>query len=227
MIGGPNSLVFVTALLAALATPMLGWAKGKPVNHSTASRKTAPPVVMSLPPIPIPRPNRAPLESAGETASTAQGRPNDRPAARAGKNRSIIIRPSDDEGQRVPPRAVLREVARRVSVAGGVIVLPVVAFFGAPVILDVPGIGYVDVPEDEYARLYDKLSSPDPDQIETALATLRKIKAVEDEAVEAAQRRPPDDLLPPPERDLSEPISFGSRFSIGVPRRGRRFPGLY
>ena len=76
-----------------------------------------------------------------------------------------------------------------------------------------PGIGYVDVPEDEDARLYDKLSSPDPDQIDAALATLRKIKAVEDEAVEAAQRRPPDDLLPPPERDLSEPISFGSRFS--------------
>jgi len=113
-------------------------------------------------------------------------------------------------------------------VTGGVIVLPVVAFFGAPVILDVPGIGYVDVPEDEYARLYDKLSSPDPDQIDAALATLRKIKAVEDEAVEAAQRRPPDDLLPPPERDLSEPISFGSRFSTtGVPRRGRRSPGLY
>src|SRR5438552_7280235 len=37
---------------------------------------SAAPVVMSLPPIPIPRPNRAPLESAGEAASTAQGRPN-------------------------------------------------------------------------------------------------------------------------------------------------------
>jgi hypothetical protein len=35
---------------------------------------------MSLPPIPIPRPNGAPLESAGEAASTAQGRPNDRQA---------------------------------------------------------------------------------------------------------------------------------------------------
>src|SRR6267154_2135024 len=123
---------------------------------------------MSPPPIPIPRPNPAPRESAGETASTAQGRPNERQATRAGKNRSVITRPSEDE--------------------------------------------------DEYARLYDKLSSPDPDQIDAALATLRKIKAVEDEAVEAAQRRPPDDLLPPPERDLSEPISFGSRFSTtGVP----------
>src|SRR5436190_19610324 len=119
MIGGPNSLVFVTALLAALATPVLGWAKGKHVNHSAASRNTAPPVVMSPLPIPIPRPNRAPLESAGEDASTAQGRPNDRQATRAGKNRSVIVRPSNDEDQRVPPRAVLREVARRLSVAGG------------------------------------------------------------------------------------------------------------
>jgi hypothetical protein len=223
MIGGPSSLVFVTIFLVALATPMLGWAKSKHVNHSTASRNTAAPVVMSSPPIPVPRPDRAPRESAG-----AQGRPNDRQATRAGKNRSVIIRPSDDDEQRARPRAVLREVARRVSIPGGMIVLPRVAFFGAPVILDVPGIGYVDVPEDDYARLYDKLSSPDPDQIEAALATLRKIKAVEDEAVEAAQRRPPDDLLPPSERDLSEPISFGSRFSTtGVPRRGRRSPGLY
>jgi hypothetical protein len=220
MIGGPSSLVFVTALLAALATPMLGWAKGKQVDHSTASRKTAAPVVMSSPPIPVPRPDRAPRESAG-----AQGRPNDRQATRAGKNRSVI-RPSDDEDRRVQPRAVLREVARRVSVPGGVIVLPKVAFFGAPVILDVPGIGYVDLPEDDYAKLYDKLSSPDPHQIEAALATLRKIKAVEDEEVEAAQRRPAD-FVSPPERDLSEPISFRSRFSTGVPRHGRRSPGLY
>jgi len=139
MIGGPNSLVFVTALLAALATPVLGWAKGKHVNHSAASRKTAPPVVMSPLPIPIPRPNRAPLESAGEDASTAQGRPNDRQATRAGKNRSVIVRPSNDEDQRVPPRAVLREVARRVSVAGGVIVLPVVAFSGRRSSLMCPG----------------------------------------------------------------------------------------
>jgi hypothetical protein len=42
MIAGPNSLVFVTALLAALATPMLGRAKGKHVNQSTAWKTAAP-----------------------------------------------------------------------------------------------------------------------------------------------------------------------------------------
>ena len=93
-IGGPNSLVFVTALLAALATPMLGWAKGKHANHSTASRQTATPIVMSLPPIRIPRPNRAPLESAGEAASTAQGRPND---AADGADGILEGRPHSDD----------------------------------------------------------------------------------------------------------------------------------
>src|SRR5882724_5972676 len=96
--------------------------KSKHVNHSTANRNTAAPVVMSSPPIPVPRPDRAPRESAG-----AQGRLNDRQATRAGKNRSVIIRPSDDEEQRARPRAVLREVARRVSIPGGMIVLPKVA----------------------------------------------------------------------------------------------------
>src|SRR5438552_3826365 len=129
MIGASNSLAFVIVVLAALVTPTLGWAKSKHVNQSTASQKPAAPVVMSPPPIPIPRPNRAPRGSAGETASPVQGRPNDGHATPAGKNRSSIIRPSDDEDRRVSPRAVLREVARRVSVAGGVIVLPKVAFF--------------------------------------------------------------------------------------------------
>jgi len=108
-----------------------------------------------------------------------------------------------------------------------VIVLPVVAFFGAPVILDVPGIGYVDVPRTSMPGFTDKLSSPDPDQIEAALATLRKIKAVEDEEVEAAQRRPADDLRRRRNAFCPSLFSFGSRFSPGVPRRGRRLPGLY
>src|SRR6516164_3141833 len=61
--------------------------------------------------------------------------------------------------QQVRRRAVYREPARRINVAGGVLVLPVVLYYGVPVILNVPELGYVDVPEDEYARLYDKLSS--------------------------------------------------------------------
>src|SRR5262249_44148037 len=63
--------------------------------------------------------------------------------------------------QQVRRRAVYREPARRINIVGGVLVLPVVVYYGVPVILNVPELGYVDVPEEEYARLYDKLSSSD------------------------------------------------------------------
>jgi len=36
------------------------------------------------------------------------------------------------------PRAVVREVARRINIAGGALVLPEVAYYGVPVILKVP-----------------------------------------------------------------------------------------
>src|SRR5260370_24209501 len=48
--------------------------------------------------------------------------------------------------QQVHPRAVYREVARRINIAGGVLVLPVVAYYGGPLILNVPDLGYVDGP---------------------------------------------------------------------------------
>lgn len=129
--------------------------------------------------------------------------------------------------QQVRPRAVHREVARRVSIPGGVLVLPQVVYYGAPVILDVPGLGYVDVPEEEYARLYDKLSSSDSEQVEEAMSSLRRIKALEEAEVEAHERgqertEPGDikDLSGRLSKDLSEPIFFHSR---GQPRSRRPY----
>jgi len=124
------------------------------------------------------------------------------------------------------PRAVERNVGRRITIAGGVLVLPEVAYYGVPVILDVPGLGFVNVPEDEYARLYEGLSSSDPEQIDAAMASLRAIKAAEDLEIEAAQRRPAlssdgTDL----EGDLSEPISFDRPSNFRA--RGGRPRGLY
>jgi hypothetical protein len=122
--------------------------------------------------------------------------------------------------QQVRPRSVYREIVRRVNVAGGVLALPVVAYYGVPVILDVPGLGYVDVPEDEYAWLFDKLSSSKPEQMQEALSSLRRLKEQEEAEVEAARRRPeraePDDT-----QDLSEPIFFDA------PRSEPRRRGLY
>ena len=124
------------------------------------------------------------------------------------------------------PPAVERNVGRRITIAGGVLVLPEVAYYGVPVILDIPGLGFVNVPEEEYARLYEKLSSSAPEQINAAMVSLRAIKAAEDFEIEAAQRRPAlssdgTDL----ERDLSEPMSFEGPSNFRA-RRGRS-RGLY
>ena len=127
--------------------------------------------------------------------------------------------------QQVRPRAVYRELARRINIAGGVLALPKVVYYGVPVILDVPGLGFVDVPEDEYARLYEKLSSSDSGQVEEAMSSLHKIRALEEAEVEAHERGPeragPGDIQDLSGRisgDLSEPIFFHSRGQ----RRSRR-----
>jgi hypothetical protein len=111
-------------------------------------------------------------------------------------------------------RAVHREIARRIAITGGVLVLPVVAYYGVPVILEVPEIGSVLVSEESYAKLYDQLSSPDPQQVDLGMAALRTIKA--NETIEQAQSGPvnmvPADAEPleSSARDLSEPVSFSS-----------------
>jgi hypothetical protein len=121
--------------------------------------------------------------------------------------------------QQVRPRAVYREAARRINIAGGVLVLPVVGYYGVPVILNVPEIGYVDVPEGEYARLYDKLTSSDSEQVQEAMSSLRKLKELEDAEVEAAQRGP-QRMEPADPQDLSEPIFFDAPPRVETRRRG-------
>jgi hypothetical protein len=146
-------------------------------------------------------------------------------------------------GQGGPPplrrRPVEREVAGRVAVAGGVLVLPTVAYYGVPVILNVPDVGYVELSEERYAQLYDKLLSNDTEQVQQAVAALKDIKAAEDAEVEALQHRrvnqlPPDgdapasDLPRAVEWDLSEPVSFERLpLKFQVRRRPDASRGLY
>jgi hypothetical protein len=134
----------------------------------------------------------------------------DRTNFSAAKHPSGVVVPRDR------PRAVAREVARRITVAGGVLVLPEVAYFGVPVILDVPDVGVVEVSEDKYARLYRQLISSDQEQVDVAIASLRAIKAIEDAEVEAVRRGPESSGR---ERDLSEPMSFGRPSKIIEPSR--------
>jgi hypothetical protein len=114
---------------------------------------------------------------------------------------------------------VYREVGRRINIAGGVLVLPVVVYYGIPVILDVPELGLVDVPENEYARLYGKLSSSDSEHVQEAMSSLRKLKELEEAEVEAAQRGP-ERMEPADHEDLSEPIFFDSPSRAETRRRG-------
>jgi len=83
----------------------------------------------------------------------------------------------------------------------------------------VPELGYVDVPEDQYARLYDKLSSSNSEQVQEAMSSLRKLKELEEAEVEAWQRGP-ESVEPDNIEDLSEPIFFRSPSKAETPRRG-------
>jgi hypothetical protein len=126
---------------------------------------------------------------------------------------------SQQPAQQVRRRAVYREPARRINIAGGVLVLPVVVYYGVPVILNVPELGYVDVPEDEYARLYDKLSSSDSELVQEAMSSLRKLKELEEAEIEAAQRGP-ESMEPANREDLSEPIFFDTPWRTEPRRKG-------
>jgi len=149
----------------------------------------------------------------GQDAPQQQSRTTDRPPLVG------LERVPSSGAQQARPRAVYREPARRINIAGGVLVLPVVVYYGVPVILNVPELGYVDVPEDEYARLYDKLSSSDSEQVQEAMSSLRKLKELEEAEVEAAQRGP-ERMEPANREDLSEPIFFGSPSRTQTRRRG-------
>src|SRR5262249_60680147 len=114
----------------------------------------------------------------GQNSPQQQSRPPERPPLTG------VERVPSGGAQQARRRAVYREPARRINIAGGVLVLPVVAYYGVPVILNVPELGYVDVPEDEYARLFDKLSSSDSSLVQEAMSSLRKLKQLEEAEVE-------------------------------------------
>ena len=150
--------------------------------------------------------------SSSQDVPQQRSRTTDRPALMG------VEHVPSDGAQQVRRRAVYREAARRINVVGGVLVLPVVVYYGVPVILNVPELGYVDVPEDEYARLYDKLSSSDSEQVQEAMSWLRKLKEREEAEVEAWERGP-ERAEPADTRDLSEPFSFGAPSRVETRRR--------
>jgi hypothetical protein len=184
-------------------------------NDTGGSVRLNAPRVEAAPPVIKPKLIRSPPAAgnvdAGQDAPQLQSRTDQPPLMRAKRQPSATV-------QQVRPRAVYRGIARRINIADGILALPKVVYYGVPVILDVPGLGFVDVPEDEYARLYEKLSSSDSEQVEEAMSSLRRLKALEDAEVEAHERGPEragpgdvPDLSGRFSKDLSEPIFFHSR----------------
>ena len=213
------------ATLAALA--VCAFLAGSSTAIPEQSNGTAP-VLLNAPrgqaPVPVIKPiqeNRisrqirsAPApRDVGQDSPQQQSRTTDRPPLVG------LERVPSSGAQPVRRRTVYREPARRINIAGGELVLPVVVYYGVPVILNVPELGYVDVPEDEYARLYDKLSSSDSELVQEAMSSLRKLKELEEAEVEALQRAP-ERVEPDDTQDLSEPIFFGSPSRVETRRRG-------
>ena len=177
-------------------------------GNGTGSVRLNAPRVETPPPVIKPKLIRSPPAAGNVGAGQDAPQP---------QSRTVKQQPSSAV-QQVRPRAVYREIARRINIAGGVLALPKVVYYGVPVILDVPGLGFVDVPEHEYARLYEKLSSSDSEQMEDAMSSLRRIKASQEAELEAHERGPERtgpgdtrDLSGRISKDLSEPIFFHSR----------------
>jgi hypothetical protein len=191
-------------------------------NNSTG------PVLLNAPrgqaPVPVIKPmqeNRisTQIRSAPAPRDIGQDSPQQQPRPTARPPLIGVEHVPSSGAQQVCRPAVYREPARRINIAGGVLVLPVVVYYGVPVILNVPELGYVDVPEEEYARLYDKLSSSDSEQVQEAMSSLRKLKELEEAEVEAAQRGP-ERMEPANREDLSEPIFFDSPSRTETRRKG-------
>jgi hypothetical protein len=193
-------------------------------SNSTGPVRQNAPRVEAPPPVIKPKLIRSP--PAAGNVGAGQDAPQPQPRTDQAPPTGVKQQPSSAVQQVRPRAAVYREITRRINIAGGILALPKVVYYGVPVILDVPGLGFVDVPEDEYARLYEKLSSSNSEQVEEAISSLRRIKGLEDAEVEAHERGPEragpgdvQDLSGRISKDLSEPVFFHSPSKASRPRR--------
>ena len=67
-----------------------------------------------------------------------------------------------------------RPIVRHVHVSGLAFGVPAIVIVGAPYVIDVPGLGWVYVPEVEYPALFAMLTSEDPAQVEAGYALLHQ-----------------------------------------------------
>src|SRR6266478_177006 len=128
-----------------------------------------------------------------------QAEPQDRFIAppRATAKMNSIYRPARINPPRVAPRVVgqspfrtsmpgtqlaspsphaVRPIARNVRFHGRRLAVPAVVAIGIPVFLDVPDLGEVSIPEDDYPEIYGLLTSDDAADQEKAFALLQRMK---------------------------------------------------
>jgi hypothetical protein len=72
-----------------------------------------------------------------------------------------------------------RPIARHVRTHGIDFDIPAVVVLGSPYVIDVPGLGWVYVPEDGYPELFAMLTSDDPDQVEAAYERLQQLASIQ------------------------------------------------
>jgi len=121
-----------------------------------------------------------------------------------------------------PLAHAVRPIARHMRFHGRPLAVPAVVALGIPVILDVPDLGEVSIPEDDYPGIYDLLTSDDPADQEKAFALLQRMKGEGPTGSAAAQSgstgpsgfrivHPPQtasSVAPDSAPDLAEPLNF-------------------
>jgi hypothetical protein len=174
-------------LVATLSQSSIGLAQSQPSNYSRAYRApqgqapVARAPIMRAPVIHAPV-VRAPASSQVRSG-IAPGGTYIRPGAPVTVGAPIPQQRLIQAGPRiirVPsvstlPDMVHRPIARRVVVHGAFLAVPAIVIVGAPFVLDVPDLGWVYVPENEYAEIYDLLTSDNPDDVELGYLRLQEL----------------------------------------------------
>jgi hypothetical protein len=107
----------------------------------------------------------------GPSLPITTGMPTQQPRIIQAGPKIIRVPPSTS----TPPAVVHRQIARRIAVHGRFLALPAILIVGAPFVLDVPDLGWVSVPEDEYAEIYDLLTSDNPADVELGYRRLQEL----------------------------------------------------
>jgi hypothetical protein len=110
-----------------------------------------------------------------------------------------------------------RPIARHVRAHGVEFDLPAIVVVGAPYDIDIPGLGWVDIAEDEYPELFAMLTSDDPAQVEAAYERLQQlVSANPGHAAAQAQQLPSGPPCRSGAQTFSVPAEGGGRREVKI-----------